>query len=122
MSNDHRDRNRLLGPGIPFVDVEVRTTNPRSVDLNQHVVDADSGTGTSSNQSPGFDSFFTKAFIVAIPIVPIFIQVLELSFRFFFAPTEFLGTKNQVAIRTSTQRWRKGRQGAKNHKVPPTYY
>ena len=39
---DHqRDRDRLLGPGVPVVDVQVGAADPGPVDPDQHVVDPD---------------------------------------------------------------------------------
>src|SRR5262249_27527501 len=43
MANHHRHRYRLAGPGVPFVDVDVGSENPRPVDFDEHVVHADLG-------------------------------------------------------------------------------
>ena len=37
----HRDRNRLLSPRVPFINVHIRATDPRLLDPDQDIVDAD---------------------------------------------------------------------------------
>ena len=41
MPDDHRHGNRLLGPGVPFVDVQIGAADAGPIDADQHVVDAD---------------------------------------------------------------------------------
>ena len=41
MADNHGDGNGFLGPVVPVVDMQVRTTNPCAVHLNEDIVDAD---------------------------------------------------------------------------------
>jgi hypothetical protein len=38
VADDHRDRDVLLGPLVPFVDVEVGAADPRGVDPDQDII------------------------------------------------------------------------------------
>src|SRR5439155_12028659 len=42
VADNHGDRDRLLGPGIPFVDVQVGAADAGAQDLDKDIVDADS--------------------------------------------------------------------------------
>ena len=60
---DHqRHGNGLLRPGVPVVDVHVGAADARAQDLDQHVVDADLGQGTSSSHKPVFGLAFYQGF------------------------------------------------------------
>ena len=50
MADDHRHRNRLLRPGIPFVDVDIGAANAGLAHLDQHVVLADGRHGLALGQ------------------------------------------------------------------------
>ena len=41
----HWNRDRLLSPSVPVVDVNVRAANARPIHFDQHIVDADGGFG-----------------------------------------------------------------------------
>ena len=41
VANRHRNGNRPLSPGIPFVNVDVRPADPRLQNLDQDIVDTD---------------------------------------------------------------------------------
>jgi hypothetical protein len=41
VSHRHRDRNGLLSPLIPVVNVNVRSTDSRLLDLDKHIIDPD---------------------------------------------------------------------------------
>jgi hypothetical protein len=43
MSDDHRHRDRLLGPGIPAEDVQIGAADPRLADADQQIVDPNFG-------------------------------------------------------------------------------
>ena len=45
MPDDHRHGNRLLRPGVPFVDVQIGAADAGAQHLDQHVVDADGRPG-----------------------------------------------------------------------------
>src|SRR5271165_1216994 len=45
MPDRHRNRDRLLGPGIPVVDVHVGAADPCAVDADQNSIDAEGGLG-----------------------------------------------------------------------------
>jgi hypothetical protein len=50
---DHEgNRHRLLGPLVPFLDVEVGAADPRAIDADQDVVDPDLGLGDLSHDEP----------------------------------------------------------------------
>ena len=70
---DHqRHGDGLLRPGVPVVDVHVGAADAGPQDLDQHVVDADLGTGTSSSQRPSSAFLFTSAFIDLLSLVVVF--------------------------------------------------
>src|SRR5690349_20853846 len=54
VADDHRHGDRLLRPGVPFVNVQVRAANSRAIDADQHVVNADSGFGHVDQLESGF--------------------------------------------------------------------
>ncbi len=58
VSDDHGNRNRALGPGIPFVNMHVRTADAGSVDFDQYVIEADFGFRNVFQPEP----FFCVAF------------------------------------------------------------
>jgi hypothetical protein len=39
MADDHGDRNGLLGPSVPFVDMQVGPADSSAIDADQHIVD-----------------------------------------------------------------------------------
>jgi len=41
VTHRHRNRNGLLSPFIPVIDVNVRPTDPRFLDLDEHIIDSD---------------------------------------------------------------------------------
>jgi hypothetical protein len=41
MPHDHRHRDRLLRPGVPFVDVQVGAADAGFADLDEDIIDAD---------------------------------------------------------------------------------
>ena len=50
--DDHRHRDRLLGPGIPLINVQIGAADRRSHDPMRTSLMPTVGTGTSSSQSP----------------------------------------------------------------------
>ena len=64
VTHHHRHGNRLLGPGVPVVDVHVGAADAGAADLDQHVVDADLRFGDVLQPQPGAFSRLTNAFIV----------------------------------------------------------
>jgi len=61
---DHRHRDGLLRPLVPFVNVQVGAQMPvRSTRMSTSLMPV-AGWGTSSSQRPGRRSFLTRAFII----------------------------------------------------------
>jgi hypothetical protein len=54
MADDHWHRDRLLRPGIPFVNVQVRAADAGFVNLDQDVIDADFGFRNILQPQSGF--------------------------------------------------------------------
>ena len=64
VADDHRHRDRLLGPGVPVVDVQVGAADAGPQDLDEHVVDADLRDRHFFQPEALAASLFTRAFIV----------------------------------------------------------
>lgn len=61
MADDHRDRDRLLGPGVPFINMDVRAANARAQYLNQHVIGPTLGDRHFAQPKTCFGLFFNKS-------------------------------------------------------------
>ena len=62
MAHHHRHGDRLLGPGVPFVDVHVGAADAGPQDLDQHIVDADLGHGDVVEPEARLGVFFDEGF------------------------------------------------------------
>jgi hypothetical protein len=62
MPDMHGDRNRFPGPGIPIIDVHVRTANRRFVNLDQDIVDSYFGYRDILQPDTGFRFGFYQGF------------------------------------------------------------
>ena len=62
VSHHHRDRDRALRPGIPFVDVQVGPADARAVDLDQDIIEPDFRFGDILQPEPRFGAAFDQCF------------------------------------------------------------
>jgi len=62
MADRHGNRDGLLCPGIPVVDVHVRAADSGTVDTDENVVDAESGLGDVFEPQAGRGVRFDKCF------------------------------------------------------------
>ena len=58
MTDHHRDGNRFLSPRIPLVNVDIGSTDPRSIDTNQDIIDPNSGDGNPFQGEAGAGMLF----------------------------------------------------------------
>jgi hypothetical protein len=58
----HRDRNGLLSPLIPVVNVNVRSTDSRLLDLDKHIIDPDLRDRNLFQPETGFRFFLDQGF------------------------------------------------------------
>ena len=70
MADDHGDGDGLLGPLVPLVNVDVGAADAGLADADQDVVNAKSGSGTSSSQRPRSAWALTSARMV-LPEMPL---------------------------------------------------
>src|SRR5580765_431705 len=62
VADDHRHRNGLLRPIVPFIDVDIGAANTGAVDPDKNVVNADFGFGNVFEPKTGFGFPFYKSF------------------------------------------------------------